>query len=834
MNVYPPGTRIGPYEIAGRPLMGGMGIVYVCFDHEEDRPVALKTFKPEYLPDRAARDRFLREGTHWVDLGRHPHVVRCYRVVRLDPEVYLVLELVAKEQGRDNASLRSWLTPGHPLPVQTALLFALQIARGMKHAVKTIPGFVHRDLKPENVLVGADHLSGTATNRLRVTDFGLAAVLEEASGRISESAISDSPGSQGVPAMHHTQLTHGVVGTPLYMAPEQWRGEKTTVTTDVYALGCILYEMLAGQHAAAGHSLATLERAHCRGDLRPLPSRLPPGVAAIVAHCLALEARARYGSWEQVESAMMAAYEEAMGHPAPGVAPTAALSREERVSAGWSFSEIGRSYLDIGKAEVALGYFRRAQEVGKAEGERSLEGAGLNNQGLAYADLGDAWRAIEFHEQALEILREIGDCQAEGTALGNLGNAYVALGEARRAIGFHEQALTIAREIGDRRGEGTDLGNLGIAYAALDDARGAIGLYEQALTIAREIGDRQAEGAALGNLGNAYADLGEAQRAVGFYEQYLEIAREIGDRRGEGNALSNLGSAYADLGAARRAIGYYEQALTIAREIRDRRVEGNALGNLGVAHKNLGEARQAIGFYEQALAIKREIGDRRGEGGALGNLGNAYLILGETRRAIGFFEQALGIDREIGDRRGEGTALGNLGAAYADLGEARRAIGYCKQALAIASEIGDTDGVARHSLNMAYSYAQQGELGRALLLAQQAAEIFTKIGRAQHARRAQQLVAQLQGGAAPSVGPSPTEILQQFAPLIEAVVAAARGNRQARAAVEAAFGQFERVGWRIVEPIRRLWSGERDEADLTAGIDPNSALIVREILKQLK
>ncbi len=92
MSIYPPGTRIGQYEIAGRPLMGGMGIVYVCLDHQENRPVALKTFKPAYLPDRAARDRFLREGTHWVDLGAHPYIVRCYRVFRIDPEVYLVLE----------------------------------------------------------------------------------------------------------------------------------------------------------------------------------------------------------------------------------------------------------------------------------------------------------------------------------------------------------------------------------------------------------------------------------------------------------------------------------------------------------------------------------------------------------------------------------------------------------------------------------------------------------------------------------------------------------------------------------------------------------------------
>jgi len=73
MNLYPSGARIaGRYEVAGAPLLGGMGIVYLCFDHQEQRPVALKTFRPEYLSDRAARDRFLQEGETWVRLGKHP------------------------------------------------------------------------------------------------------------------------------------------------------------------------------------------------------------------------------------------------------------------------------------------------------------------------------------------------------------------------------------------------------------------------------------------------------------------------------------------------------------------------------------------------------------------------------------------------------------------------------------------------------------------------------------------------------------------------------------------------------------------------------------------
>ena len=103
MHIYPPETRIASrYEVASRPLLGGMGVVYLCYDHEAQRPVALKTFKPQYLPDRDARDRFLREGTTWVNLGRHPHVVHAYEVERLGDgrEVFLVLEQIAKESGR--------------------------------------------------------------------------------------------------------------------------------------------------------------------------------------------------------------------------------------------------------------------------------------------------------------------------------------------------------------------------------------------------------------------------------------------------------------------------------------------------------------------------------------------------------------------------------------------------------------------------------------------------------------------------------------------------------------------------------------------------------------
>ncbi len=655
MQFYPPGTEIGPYRVLSDPMAGGMGVVYVCHDLENDRPVALKTFKPEYLPDRAARDRFLREGTAWVELGRHPHIVRCYEVKYSDPTTFLALELVVKDEGRADASLRSWL--GQPLPLETAMLFTLQIARGLAHAARQIPGFVHRDLKPENVLVGQDTLPGAApsqvgVNRLRVTDFGLAAMLESASQRISESmgphAAEPTPGSTDDSpfAIRHTQLTHGIVGTPFYMAPEQWTGGPLGVYTDVYALGCILYEMLTGERAVSGRSFTELQAAHCQGRLRPIPEDLPGAVTDFLTRCLAREGGERYADWAGVLAALEAACAGlGVSLPAPEVESTSRAEQRDRAS---SYNAMGASYLDLGNARVAAGYF----------------------------------------EKALGIARAIGDRRGEGNALGNLGLAYADLGDARRAIGYHEEGLVIAREIGDRGGEGADLGNLGNAYVTLGDARHAIGYYEEQLTIAREIGDRGGEGAALGNLGNAYYSLGDARRAIGYYEESLTIKRAIGDRRGEGNALGSLGLAYAALGDARRAIGYYEEALTIDRAIGDRRGEGAALGNLGTAYLNLGDARRAIGYYEERLVIARETGDRGGEGAALGNLGVAYKDLGDARRAIGYYEQSLAISSEIGDLNAAASISFNTAILYAQQDETGRALPLAQEAARIWAQIG--------------------------------------------------------------------------------------------------------------------------------------------------
>jgi len=699
MKVHPPGTRLGQFEVVSYPVPGDVSIEYTCLDRERSCPVLLKTLRPELMPSRAARNYFVQSGAAWVSLGAHPHIVRCHAVFEPEnsDEAYLVLQAVVSERDRDTTSLLSWLHPGRPLPRLQALLFALQIARGMRYVADKMPDFVHCNLKPESVLVGGGRLAQMDVNRLRLTDFGLAGVLRVVDVDLSEFLET------GEAAVERTQLINGVVGTPLYMSPEQWRGESAGMATDVYALGCLLYNMLVGRHPVAGTTTQDLQNDHCTANVRPLPASLPDVILDLVTRCLALEPGERYQSWEEVETALAAAYEGTTNHPVPGAEPTDALTEAEQPLEGWFLNSMGCASNEAGNLDTAVACFELALKAGHTRDDQALVGAATNNLGEAYRRLGDTQRAIDLHKEALTMAGETGDRSVDGSALNNLGSDYLQLGNPRQAIEYLEQALTVAREIGDRRGEM----------------------------------------AALGNMGSVYHQLGDLRRSIQYYEQVLEIARKDGDRRAESVALANLGGIYSDLGDNRRAIQCQEQSLAIKSEIGDRHAQIASLNNLANAYRNLGHARRAFEYYNQALQIAREMGDRRGEAFALNNMGSTYSNLGDMQRALEHHEQALEIFREVGDRRSQGDCLTNLGFIYMSRHDTGRAMEYCEQALAIDREVGDMLGLALDSFNMANLLAQQGRFREALSYAEESASILEKAGHPDKTPQAHQLVAMI-------------------------------------------------------------------------------------------
>lgn len=665
MNIYTPGSLINDrYEVASHPLMGGMGIVYLCMDHEEERPVALKTFQSKFLPDREARDRFLREGTAWIELGSHPHIVRCYGVERGDgSEVFLVLEQVAKEQKHDDASLRSWLQTGRPLPIDQALLFALQIARGMKHAATTIPGFVHRDLKPENVLVGADYITGTNINRLRVTDFGLAKVLN------TDLGATLGLKSQDVDLMKPTQFTRWA-GTALYMSPEQWTGEPVSIATDIYALGCILYEMVSGQFAVMADTIEELEIKHCEGKLTPLRIKLPTDVDKFLKVCLAVNPVDRYADWGRAIIELENVYQKISDKTAPAEETSSDLTRAEQLIIGLGYANLGGSYFEIGKIEAALPYFEKALAIARLQKNEFLEAAALNLLGMSILYLGGLDQGIKYCKQALAISQKTGDRGQEASVLMNLGTAYKNSGNIQLAIEHHEKALKIDREIGDLSGEGNILIALGIAYK---------------------------------NLGNP-------ERAIDYYKKSLEISHKLNDRSMESTVLVNMGIAFKNMNAMQDTIHCYEQALVIDREIGDRAGEGTTLGNIGNTYLQMGDAQKAMPFITQALGIERETGGRRGEGIQTMNLGRAYAVLGDRKQSIIFLEQSISIFEEVGDLNNRADATYVASVIFSENGDINRAIYLAKEALRIWTQIGSPSiKVAKELLTELNKIAKQNK-----------------------------------------------------------------------------------------------------------------------------
>lgn len=686
MKVYPPGSLIAEdFEVVSKPMVGGMGIVYFCVHRGTSRPFALKTFQPRFLSDRDTRDRFLREASVWIDLKNHPNIVQCYHIRTLvfGLETFLVLELVVAESGRKDASLRSWLTSTQPMPVNQSLAFAIQMARGMQYACQTIPGFIHRDLKPENLLIGADKLPNWQFNRLRVTDFGLSVIMEDLNSQVLTPL--DGIHFQG---LTQTNLTKGIVGTPLYMAPEQWLGQKLGTYTDIYAFGCILLEMLSGSHPVEGMTISELRANHCSGKLHTIPENLSTKVKQMLKTCLALQTGQRYESWDELIEQLYGSYHEFAGHRVPDKIIFQNPSQKERKIDGWSHNTIGQCYLKLDKFDVAQGYFERALHISQLQGDKKLQAIVLSNLCDVYNNQGKYELAINHQEQSLEISRIIADREGEAISLGKIGNIYQQMGHYPRAIEFYEKHLELARSVGDSQSEAVSLGNLGSVYATVIETPRAIEYYERAVKILHTLRSQQLEAIYLEALGNVHSHLKQYERAIGYQEQSLEIHRAIGNREGEADALNGLGDSYLSFGRYERAISYQEQSMEIHRAIGNQEGEADALDSLGENYSRLERYPQAIEYFKQSLVISRAISKRKSEASTLSKLGSVHNQLDDFPRAIEYYEQSLQISQTIGDGLGEATTMFQLAISYYLQGEKTNAISMAQESCRLSALLG--------------------------------------------------------------------------------------------------------------------------------------------------
>jgi serine/threonine protein kinase len=273
------GVHLGPYEIFS--LLGSGGEVYRGRDPRLGRDVAIKVLPSNASSDPGRLHRFEQEARAAAALN-HPNILAVYDVGVHDGAPYIVSELL------DGETLRARLA-GRPLPVRTALDYAVQIAHGLAAAHEK--GIVHRDLKPDNVFVMPD-------GRVKILDFGLAKLVDQESSGVVSSVLPTSPPGTS-PGL--------VLGTTGYLSPEQVRGALVDHRTDIFALGVVLYEMLTGRRAFVRDTVPETMTAILRDDIPDVhstTSQISVPLEQVLRRCLDKDPSCRFQSTQDLAVAL--------------------------------------------------------------------------------------------------------------------------------------------------------------------------------------------------------------------------------------------------------------------------------------------------------------------------------------------------------------------------------------------------------------------------------------------------------------------------------------------------------------------------------------------------
>lgn len=480
---YKKGDKVGGRYQVHQALMGGMGEVYLCLDLEEMHPYALKTFQQRYLSQsQLLRQAFEKEVATWVALEKHPNIVRCFYMDTFDNQPFMVLEWIAGEEGR-GTDLRGWLRHG-PLDLKLALEIIIDICRGLIHAQEKQPGLVHRDLKPENILMAQGGLA-------KVTDFGLVQIVQT-TGLTLDAAVVETDRRQSVVGRP------GIVGTPAYMPPEQWRGESLDQRTDIYALGCILYELLTGQqlfqvkiryNTPQQQWLDALRKQHETENLASSLNTIPDDFAEILHQCLSKSISDRPHSLIVLLDLIDASYQKYFSSPPKNLSTPGEFTVSD-------YGNRGITYDKLQQYKLAFADFNRAIEIephnAKTYSNRGLTYANLQQYELALADFNRAieldpnfvlvysnrgltYKALHHYELALIDFNQAIQLEPNyATAYSNRGNLYQLLQQYELASSDFSRAIELNPNFAEAHF------NLGAALINTEQVAQAMPYFEKA------------------------------------------------------------------------------------------------------------------------------------------------------------------------------------------------------------------------------------------------------------------------------------------------------------------------------------------------------------------
>jgi eukaryotic-like serine/threonine-protein kinase len=513
------------YEVIDVLGEGGFGIVYHVYSHETKNTYALKTFRAEYFNDLRTRLRFRKEAQIWINLGRHPYLVRAHFIVEICGQLYIAMEYIAPDEDGVNtldAYLRS-----KPPDLEQALRWATQFCHGMEYAhARGINA--HRDIKPTNIMIGIDKF-------IRIADFGLAGVINAPNTAKIETSIK-SYGAGGYKTVAGTAF-----GTPPYMPPEQFiNAANCDERSDIYSFGIVLYQMASGgilpfypnvYDKGGGGSFQAWYQQHCEAIIPKLNSP----IFSIISRCLEKKAINRYSSFEELRKHCEALLEKETGK--------VVLRPESKELAAWEWSNKGGSLYTLGKLREAIFCFDKALAI-----DPICESAWYN-KALALESLGHDQEAISCFEKALERRPEsIEAWHKKGFLLRKLAHY-------QEAIGCYEKILELNPSDGD-------------AWNYKGIVLGKLGKYKQALLCfdgALEIDSRDAN--AWYNKGIAFQYSKRYQEAINCYEQALKI------KPLHGHSWYEKAIAQEHLGLNAMAVSSYKRFIELAQEQNTEQVE---------------------------------------------------------------------------------------------------------------------------------------------------------------------------------------------------------------------------------------------------------------------
>lgn len=727
------GETVSHYRIIEQLGEGGMGIVYLAEDTTLGRQVAMK-----FLTSTAAdyRARFLREARA-VSVLTHPNIATVFDYGETpEGQPYIVMELIKGEP------LSEKLRAGS-LPLPEAARIVSSIAEALEEAHHQ--GVVHRDIKPSNVIINE-------RGQVKVVDFGLVKQIYEESRENADDGRERQAGTR--------TRSDVIVGTPLYLSPEQATGKQVDQRTDLFALGVVLYECITGQSAFAGGSVIEIG-AQVIHVTPPVPSEIndhvPPELDRITMKAIEKNVEARYQSASELIEDLQAILSSLQVNGFRHLRPTRSFARPRTQSAS-ALTTLAESFrqprlswgtvvlvlLGVGLLAGAFVWWRRpvpykpsptaldwynkgTDELRNGaflQASKALEQAIATDSGfaLAHARLAEALFELDYANRATDetlIAKRLVPNQSQLPHIDALYLEAVTATATRDFPGAIKAYSEIARLSPNEPQAYVDMGR---AFEKNDELKPAIESYKNAI-------DRAPQSpTAYLRVGVLYGDQLDVASAMKSFDKAQALFDALGNFEGQAEVAYQRGALFDKQSKPDQARPYLERARELAKTTGSEYQEVKtmlALGNVAVDESKFSQGRELL---QQAIDKAQANGIDRYVKRGLVDFGNSFLVSGDYAEAEKYYQQSLKLATDQKDNRNAARALLSLGGVLLRQSKPTEAAHYLGQALPFYRQAGYRKEAMQAFALWARSKQQQGEYDAAIQAFEQQLKVAEQLG----------------------------------------------------------------------------------------------------------